>query len=241
MKSEQKLFAIMGAIVALGAGFLVFNKDGAPETPPTPSPTPSPLDEAKFEGLKKTTLHFKGNPDARITVIEFADFQCPSCRFAYDTGVKLLGKELPEVYFGFRHYPLDDSHPFARPAAMAAEFCAKQDKFWDVYANLMKDAKEDLTEEMIVKAVKATGVDMAAFEAQRKDAALNKLIDADKEAGIAAGVSQTPTFIVHDKQTHKVSILTGYRGLVEALKGVVKLPPIPTEAAPKNALMPPPP
>lgn len=236
MKSETKLLAIMAAIVALGGGFLVFNKDSGLEKPPTPSPTPVPLTEERFELLVKGTRNFKGDPNARVTIIECADFQCPSCRRAYDQGVKLLGAELKNVRFGFRHFPIEDAHPFARPAAVASELAARQGKFWEAYAQLMKGPDEELTDEKILAAIKAAGVDMDRFQKERGDQTLQKLVDIDREETHRAGASQTPTFFVHDKQTHQVKILTGYSSLVTELKGIVELP---APKNPKSALMPP--
>jgi protein-disulfide isomerase len=238
MKSETKLFAIMGAIVALGAGFLVFNKDAAPQAPPSPSPTPAPLTEARFEDLVKGTRYFKGDATARITVIEFADFQCPSCRFSYEKGVKLLGT-LPNTRFGFRHFPLEEPHPFAKPAAIASELAGRQGKFWEAYTNLMKGEKEELSDDFIMDAIKNSGVDMVRFDKERGDNAVHTLIDKERETGLAAGVSQTPTFFVHDKQTHTVKTITGYRSLVDALKGIVELPPPPEAKMAKPEVKPP--
>lgn len=230
----------MGAIVALGVGFLfITNKETAPEKPPTPSPAPPPLSEARFETLKKNTRHFKGDPNARITVIEFADFQCPSCRMAYEAGVKLLGSEIKEVYFGFRHWPIESMHPFAKPAALGTEACARQGKFWDAYHNLFKGPMEELTQELIDASIKASGVDKAKYDLDLKDSALSAAISNDKEEGTAAGVTQTPTFIVHDKQTHKVTLITGYKNLVTELKDTVKLP-MPPDPAGNSAMVRPP-
>jgi protein-disulfide isomerase len=155
MKSETKLYAVMGAIVALGGGFLVFsNKANTEPSAQQPTPTPPPMTQEAFTKLEASTRHFKGDPAARFTVIEFADFQCPSCRNTYDMVLKKFGKEFPQVRFGFRHFPLDVPHPFATPAAIAVEFAHKQGKFWEVYEGILAKPKDDLTQEIIDEAVK---------------------------------------------------------------------------------------
>ena len=236
MKSEAKLYAVMGAIVALGGGFLVFNKDSGqdPAAVAQPTPTPPPVTQESFSKLEATTRHFKGSSTARYTVIEFADFQCHSCRNTYDMVLKKFGKEFPQVRFGFRHFPLDSVHPFATPAAVAVEFADKQGKFWEVYEAILAKPKDELTQEIIDEAVKKAGLDMALFANAKTDASFSKLATDDRELGLQMGVSETPTFFVRDNQTKTVKMAVGWKGLYPELeKGIPGLPtPVPASNPP---------
>ncbi len=118
----------MFAFVVLGAGLLFFlGRLGDPPARPAQARTPA----ATFDALLKDASHVKGSPDAPLTIIEFADFECPSCRRAYGSVASRFGKTIP-ARFVFRHLPLE-MHPTAFPAAVAAEAAARQHKFWEMY------------------------------------------------------------------------------------------------------------
>lgn len=225
LTSETKLLAIMGAIVALGVGFLTVSNrlsSTAAAPPPTPAPPP-PMDAAKFDQLLKGTRHLKGNPQARFTVIEFADFQCPNCRRTYHKYLKDFGTKL-DVRFGFRHFPLENIHQFAIAASVASEVGTKEGKFWETYAALLEDPEKEIDQAFIDAAVKKAGISSTAYEAGRTDTKLDALVRGDQEYGRALGVDQTPTFFVYDSQTKKVTVAVGTGPLLTALKEVPGMP-----------------
>src|SRR5271166_1824128 len=77
--------------------------------------------------------HSLGSPHAPVTLIEYGDFECPSCRVAVQTP-KLLLEQFPNrIRFIYRHFPLEDAHPHARLAAEASEAAAAQGKFWEMH------------------------------------------------------------------------------------------------------------
>jgi Na+:H+ antiporter, NhaA family len=225
MKSETKLLAVMGAIVALGAAFLTFNRDPT-ITPPKPPATPAPLTEARFAQLEKSTRHFKGAADARYTVIEFADFQCPSCRAVSELAVRRFAKDFPQIRFGFRHFPLEQIHPNAMSAAVLSEIAAEKgsEKFWETYEALMKNPKEELTAERVDKVVTEVGLDGADVKQKRSDAKYADRVVGDRQLGIDMGVNETPTFFVKDSKTKRVMMVVGYKQLYPELKEIPNLP-----------------
>src|SRR6202041_2030424 len=83
--------------------------------------------------------HFQGDPAAPCTLVEYGDYQCPSCGQAYPIVKKLerhFGKRLALV---FRNFPLTQIHPWAEPAAEVAEFAAEYDKFWQMHDQLFEN------------------------------------------------------------------------------------------------------
>ncbi len=76
------------------------------------------------------TDHILGSEHAPVTLIEYGDFECPSCKVAAPTPRLLLDRFPNRVRFIFRHFPLEDAHPHALAAAEAAEAAAGQGKFW---------------------------------------------------------------------------------------------------------------
>src|SRR6476660_2239452 len=74
-----------------------------------------------------------GNLHAKITLVEYGDYQCPHCGHAHPLIKRLLNEMGNELRFVFRHFPLQEIHPAAYMAALAAEAAAKQDKFWPMH------------------------------------------------------------------------------------------------------------
>ena len=225
LTSETKLLAVMGAIVALGVGFLTFSNrlTGAAEPTPAPPATPPPMDKVRFDNLLKQTRHIKGNPNARFTVIEFADFQCPNCRRTHHRYLKDFGKSI-DVRFGFHHFPLEKPHLFAVSAAIAAELGEKQGKFWETYEALFRDPEKDLDQPYIDAAVAKVGIPASIYEAAKSDTDLANFVSADQQLGRDLGVDQTPTFFIYDAKTQVVTVAPGTTKLLTVLKGVPGVP-----------------
>lgn len=76
--------------------------------------------------------YFKGNDKARITIVEFADFECPACKIASKAMSSLIKEKGDEVKLYFMHFPLS-GHEQAEPAAVAAEAAGRQGKFWEMH------------------------------------------------------------------------------------------------------------
>src|SRR6202795_1462442 len=85
------------------------------------------------------TDHLEGSEHARVTVVEYGDFECPSCKVAATTPALLLERFPNQVRFIFRHFPLVEAHPHALLAAEAAEAAGAQLKFWPLYFLLFRN------------------------------------------------------------------------------------------------------
>lgn len=87
-----------------------------------------------FEGLTITEKdHVKGNSNAQITLVEFSDFQCPFCKRFHPTVQQALAEYGDQIRWVYKHSPIDQIHPQARPAAEASECIAEQkgsEGFW---------------------------------------------------------------------------------------------------------------
>src|SRR5438046_101195 len=107
---EAKLLIILAVIVLLGGGsLLLLDKIGG--RPPVPQPTPPPVawNQERFDAIVKDAPHVKGDATAPVTIVEFADFQCPACRRAYNSVLhKTLAKA--NVRFVFHHFPFAEMH-----------------------------------------------------------------------------------------------------------------------------------
>jgi protein-disulfide isomerase len=137
-----------------------------------------------------------GPATAPVTIVEFSDYQCPFCKRAEPT-VHEVAKRFPEqVRIVFRHFPLDNIHAEARGAAEAAACAEDQGKFWEFHA-LVFESSPKLAKDDLRKLAEQVKLDLAAFDACVAERRHRARIDADVEAGRAAGVSGTPAFYVN--------------------------------------------
>jgi protein-disulfide isomerase len=136
----------------------------------------------------------RGPDSARITIVEFSDFQCPFCGREAPVIDKLMKDYDGKVKLVFRHFPLD-FHPFAAKAAEAAACAADQGKFWQMhdkmFGNQQKLAVEDLKAD-----AKELGLDSGKFDKCLDSGEKKELVKADQKAGSEAGVNGTPAFFV---------------------------------------------
>ena len=238
LTGETRLLLIMGLIVLAGGGFLALApRDGSAPSPlkpgetPKPVATPKPLSRAQFDALLTGDgAHVKGDPKADLAVIEFADVECPSCRFAYDRFGRKFAASIP-AQFSFHHFPLD-IHPFAKPCANALEAAGEQGKFWELYHALFDEEKAEISDDFIQKKAKGVGLDMAKFAVDSASAKASARVDADLKLGASLGVDHTPTFFLLNRKDGTITSAVGPRSLMLALKGVPGIPtPEPTPAA----------
>ncbi|MBC8142224.1 MAG: DsbA family protein [Armatimonadetes bacterium] len=212
---DTKFMIIALLVILLGGGSLFFlNRLTTPPDPtsadiPSPDPATPAITAEKVDELFTKARHQKGAiAGADLTIVEFADFECPSCRIAYDQTLKTWDAKLPSHRMAFYQFPLP-MHPRAVPAVVASEAAAKQGKFWEIYAVLFDKDSEGLDDAKIVAAAKKAGLDMTRFDADIKNGAPFKaLTDADTKAGAANGVDSTPTFFFRDK-SGSVAVLSG--------------------------------
>jgi protein-disulfide isomerase len=213
---EAKLLLILGLIVLTGVGALWGLNRGAQTIGVVPSPqpteTPRPRTAADFDQLMKNARHVKGDANAPIQIVEFADFQCPSCRRAFNTYVRDLVKKHP-VRMAFYHLPLE-MHARAVPAALAAEAAAKQNKFWPMYDALFTgdELNPDLSDEALQLAAKNVGLNMEQFQRDMADTALAEILKKDEQTAIDVHVNSTPTFFIRDQKGNVTEVQGGQSG-----------------------------
>lgn len=138
---------------------------------------------------------FMGPADAPVTIVQFAEYQCPYCGKARES-LDEVAKNYPgKVKFVFRDFPLG-FHDRAIPAAVAANCAEKQGKYWQVHDALMSNqrALEDADLERVAREAK---LDIEKWQACRKDPAMEAEIKKDMEDGTKAGVSGTPAFFIN--------------------------------------------
>jgi len=143
--------------------------------------------------------HVKGKADAKVTLIEYSDFECPYCA-KHNPSIDQALKDFPnDVRVIFRHFPLS-FHPNAQKAAVASECAAKQGKFWEMHDGLFKMAEtEGLTVEGMRKLAGDLKLNTGDFNVCLDGDETLARVEADYNGGVAAGVSGTPGTFVNGK------------------------------------------
>ena len=143
----------------------------------------------------------KGPADAKVTVVEFSDFQCPHCRQLY-TIMQSVEQKFPQVRVVYKDFPLTSIHPWSMSASLAGRcaFAQNPDSFWIVHDLIFDNqdliSTENVYEKMVDFASRA-GLDKDAFKACMASPETRKGIEADLEEGKAIQISSTPTVFVN--------------------------------------------
>jgi protein-disulfide isomerase len=146
--------------------------------------------------------HAQGTEHARVTLVEYGDYQCPYCGMAYPI-VKALQEQFgTELRFVFRNFPLSELHPHALHAALAAESVAATEgdaAFWalhDAIFEHQQDSETALDDRSLASYASDVGADAARVARDLASAALEQRIRSDFLSGVRSGVNGTPTFFI---------------------------------------------
>ncbi len=168
--------------------------------------------------------HVKGSPEGKILLVEYGDFQCPSCEAAEPNVVALMEEYNDDVTLVFRNFPLTSIHPNAKAAAAVAEAAGLQGKYWDMHAKLYAVQNEWGTldaakrTEQFKSYAQDLGLDMNKFNADLVGTNVNQKITFDIAVGKQAKVSATPTFFLNGEQLEE----DASRGIVQGDLTLIK-------------------
>jgi protein-disulfide isomerase len=139
----------------------------------------------------------RGNANAPLNIVEFADFECPYCRQMTATLDKVLAEYGDKVQFTYRHLPLPN-HRFAFKAAQASVCADQQGKFWDYHAKLF-GATRELSTETLAGIARELKLDAAQYAACISGEASRKVVSADVQEAMKLGITSTPTLFVNGR------------------------------------------
>lgn len=140
--------------------------------------------------------HVLGDADAPVKIVEYTDFECPSCQAAWQTTSKLRSEMGDRVAFVMRHFPVADSHPNALEAAEAVEAAGAQGKLWEMVERIYRNRRPPTSEGLRGHARKI-GLDMDRFERELREHVHAPRVAEDFDSALASGVNGTPTFYVN--------------------------------------------
>lgn len=169
----------------------------------------------------------QGPSNAKVSLIEYGDFQCPACSEYYPIVTQLLQNYGDKVQFVFRNFPLYTIHPDAGISAQAAGAAGLQGKFFDMYSLLYKNqATWSLALPSAVVSqdfdgyAKSIGLDMKKFDADINSPTVAAKISADVTGGNSAQINHTPTFFVNLKQIPNPTSYNDFKATIEAALGL---------------------
>ncbi len=192
------LWSIVGILVFAGIIILMF-KAGKTNTGDPSARYGQP------KAINASEDWVRGDINAKVTLIEYADFQCPACAIYYPVVKDLetkFGSQLAVVY---RYFPLLQ-HKNGEISAMVAEAAGRQGKFWEMHDKLFEAQKEwsDLSsssaQDQFLKYAQGLALDGARFTQDEKDPALATKVQNSKNEGNDAGINATPTFFFNGEK-----------------------------------------
>jgi len=168
--------------------------------------------------------HTKGSDSNKILLIEYGDYQCPSCGGAHPNVNALMEEYNDDVTFIFRNFPLTAIHPNARAAAAVAESAGLQGKFWEMHDKLYETQSDwsnlDATQRTSVfeSYARDLDLDIAKFNEDLAAKPVNQKINFDLALGKQSGASATPTFYLNGEKLDDETSGTIVNGDLETIK-----------------------
>jgi protein-disulfide isomerase len=167
------------------------------------------------------TEHVEGQGKAKVTLVEYGDYQCPYCGQYFPTVKQVQAEFNQQIFFQFRNFPLVSLHQNAFAGARAAEAAALQNKFWEMHDALYETQTQwssagDPTSFFDQYATQL-GLNLAQFKQDYASGKVNNLINADMAEGNKLGIQGTPTFFLDGKQlTQPANIVSAFEQVIKA-------------------------
>jgi len=160
----------------------------------------------------------EGNPQAKIILIEYSDFECPACKIFAEEIQKIVDEFGNHIAFVYRHYPLESIHEYAMSAAYASEAAGAQGKFWEMHDMLFL-TQEDWTtqqnpEESFFNYAKSMGLDMKKFEEDYNSRSIRNRVKESKTFAEKIGLTGTPTLFINGQQINNPRSHEDFRKLI---------------------------
>lgn len=168
--------------------------------------------------------HTLGSEANKVLLVEYGDYQCPSCAGAHPNVSSIMEEYGDDITFVFRNFPLTTIHPNARAAAAVAEAAGLQGKFWEMHDLLFENQNDwsplDATQRTNVFKGYATQLELNidTFNTDLTASDVNKKINFDLALGKSAGASATPTFFLNGQKLDDATSTAIVQGNLDDVK-----------------------
>jgi protein-disulfide isomerase len=194
LRFAQRAVLWSAVLIILGLTVLIIADRAARRAPgkrPVSLPTRIELSPADW---------VKGNSEAKVSLLEYSDFECPGCGSYYPILKRLFDEFGDRVKFLYRHFPLPQ-HAQADLAARAAEAAGRQGRFWEMHDRIFENratwSKQADAEETFIGYAGELGLDPQRFRTDLNTADVRNAVEEDRKSGKRAGVQGTPTFFLN--------------------------------------------
>jgi protein-disulfide isomerase len=140
-----------------------------------------------------------GPADARVTLVEYGDYECPHCGAAHPQVKRLLQELGRQIRYVFRHFPLTQVHPMAEPAAETAEFAGANGMFWEMHDGIFEN-QDQLGLPLLFALTQALSLSEDDLRGALENGTYEPKVRADFVGGVRSGVNGTPTFFVNGRR-----------------------------------------
>lgn len=202
--AENWLYIAIGAVtlVFVGAGIFLFSSES------------KPIEVSEADLVKKDS-QVLGRRDAKVTIVEFSDYQCPACGAAHPIIKEVIKEYGDKILFVYRHFPIVTAHPRAIDAAQTAEAAGEQGKYWE-YHDLLFANQEKLEDEDLLGYAKKLNLDLSKFKDSWKSGKFKDKVTTDMNEGGKFGVTATPTFFINGQKHQGVLQLNQFKSLIDS-------------------------
>lgn len=204
--TEGKFITFIVVLVALAFGYYFYAMNGT-------------IDGPRGQVTVTEQDHVRGTVGAKVTLVEFGDFQCPACK-AYEPLVRqVLADNAGSVQLVFKHFPLTQIHPNALLAAKASEAAGLQGRFWEMH-DMLYDKQGEWSgslnaRDMFVGYAESIGLDVSKFTQDLGNDSIEKKIIAEYKEGTTLGVRGTPTFFANGTMISNPSSIEDFNKIIK--------------------------
>ncbi len=233
-KSNSAFLPIVLVVLAVGGAGIYYAMQNKPK----------PITLAPGTALPTAEGHLRGDPNAPVTIIEFADFECPGCgQFAALQGPDIKTRIVDAGLANFRFYdfPLTSIHQNTMAAHLAASCAEDQGKFWEMHDALFAGQMDWNTQattnpsKVFDSYASQLGLDMTAYRSCFDTQKNLPKIQANAAAGTERGVSSTPTLVVGDRMFPGGLTFDQLKTLVDSLRTAAPAAPAAAPATTDSA------
>lgn len=166
-----------------------------------------------------------GNKNAKTTLVEYSDYECPACALFYPVVKQIVDQNPDKLVFVYRNFPLPQ-HQNALSAAYAAEAAGKQGKFWEMHdllftnQNTWASQSSTTARDTFIGYATQLGLNIDQFQKDMDSQAVKDKVETDYQSGVKSGVGATPTFYLNGSKMAPPTSLNGFQNtIVQAING----------------------
>ena len=227
--NKATIWFIVGFIVVVTAGAIIAGAYSSGTASSSNSNTASSTFVATTVPAISAADWSEGNPNAKVSLVEYGDFECPACGEYFPIVQQLVQNYSSTVQFVFRNFPLYTIHPFAGIGAQAAEAAGLEggtEKYWEMNDLLYTKQSEwslnsALTPQQVLSQyldgyAQSIGLDVNTFNNDMNATSVAQKIQTDVNGGTAAQIDHTPTFFINLKQIPNPTSLSDFENALNA-------------------------